>query len=139
MDKECLRKSSNYIMTLEEQIANKCIHFNGVSSKTCKAGINYNDVWVKDVPLGLPCLKKAGHCDKCQFPTEDEVKKRIWELEGLGQKGLIAWALVKDRYKTNKEPQGVVQCQCGGELHYQVAQNNHIRAYCKSCGISLME
>lgn len=126
-------------MTLEEQISNKCIHFNGVMSKTCNAGIKYDDVWVKGVPLGLPCLKKAGSCEKCQFPTEDEVKKRIAELTGVGEKGLIAWALVKDHYKKTKQNPGSVTCECGGTLHYAVAHNGHFRAYCKQCGISLME
>jgi hypothetical protein len=50
--------------SLHEQIANKCIHFNGIMEKTCKAGICYSDVREEpgEGPYKFPCLKQGGEC-----------------------------------------------------------------------------
>lgn len=55
-------------------------------------------------------------------------------------KAIVALLAVKDHVAKTKEKSGKIPCQCGGELHFAVAQNNgHVHANCPSCGISFME
>lgn len=130
------------MLTLEEQIARKCIHFNGVMENICKAGIKYKDVREEPEhgPYNFPCLKQGGQCPKAQFPTDEQVKERVEEIEDSGAKALIAMVSVKEHYAKTKEQSGKIPCQCGGELHYVVASlNGHVHAKCNSCGISFNE
>ena len=61
------------------------------------------------------------------------------KLKGLPQ-AVAALLSVKDHVDKTKEKSGKIPCQCGGELHFVVAQNNgHVHANCPSCGISFME
>lgn len=127
------------MLTLEQQIARKCIHFNGVINRTCDAGVNYADVRF-DKPYQFPCLKQGGECSKSWFRTQQEVKARVEEIEGSGTKALVAMIAIKDHIKKTKEQSGKIPCQCGGELHFAIASvNKHIRAMCKSCGINFTE
>ena len=126
-------------LSLQDQIARKCIHFNGVMEKICKAGISYADVRI-DKPYKFPCLQQGGECSHAQFLTDDQVKERLIEMENDSVKALVAYTSVKEHYIKTKEQSGKVACQCGGELHYAVASiNGHIWAKCKSCGISFVE
>lgn len=126
-------------LSLEDQIAHKCIHFNGVMEKTCKAGINYNDVWA-DKPSGLPCLKQGGECHRAEFPTEEQVKEKVAAIMESGTQTLMAAALIKAHIQ-KKSNNGIIECVCGSDsLHYAVAETNgHIRAKCNKCGISFVE
>lgn len=126
-------------LSLHDQVARKCIHFNGVMNKTCKAGINYADVRI-DKPYKFPCLQQGGQCPHAEFRTEAQVKEFIDKMEDDSVKALVAYATVKDHYAKTKEQSGNVPCQCGGELHYTIASlNGHIWAKCNSCGISFNE
>jgi hypothetical protein len=130
------------MLSLEEQIARKCIHFNGVMEKVCKAGIKYEDVRVEpdEGPYKFPCLKQGGECSCAQFRTPEEVKEKISSIESDGVKVLIAIITVKDHFKKTKERSGKVACECGGDLHYAIAIiNNHVWAKCSACGISFNE
>lgn len=125
--------------TLEEQIARKCIHFNGILNKTCEAGINYDDVKI-DRPFKFPCLKQGGECSCAQFRTPEDVKEKVSSIETDGVKVLIAIVTVKDHFEKTKERSGKVTCECGGDLHYAIAIiNNHVWAKCSSCGMSFNE
>lgn len=125
--------------TLKEQIADKCIHFNGIMNKECNAGINYDDVKV-DRHFKFPCLKQGGECAHSKFRTDEEVEAKVKEIEEDGIKAMVAIATVKDHYAKTKEQTGKVTCQCGGELYYAVASiNGHVWAKCNSCGISFNE
>lgn len=128
--------------SLEEQIANKCIHFTGIMDKQCKTGIKYEDVRVDDDngPYKFPCIKTGGECSLAQFLTYDQVKQRVDEIENKGIKVAIAMAEIKDHVAKTKVKAGKIPCQCGGELHYVVASlNGHVHAKCNSCGISFNE
>jgi hypothetical protein len=126
-------------LTLHEQIARKCIHFNGIMEKECKAGINYDDVKV-DKPFKFPCLKQGGECPCAKFLTDEEVEEKVKSIEEGGVKAMIAVAKIKDHYKNTKEPNGKIKCDCGGDLHYAVAQiNGHVWAKCNSCKLSFNE
>lgn len=127
------------MLTLEEQIARKCIHFNGVMEKVCKAGVNYDDVKVHK-PFGLPCLQQGGECQYAKFPTEEEVKKKVSDIENGCLKTIVAMSAIKDHVAKTKEQSGKIKCQCGGDIHFTVAQlNGHVHAKCNSCDISFME
>lgn len=126
-------------LSLHDQIARKCIHFNGIMNKACKAGINYDDVKV-DRPFKFPCLKQGGECPHAEFLTDEQVKELIAKTEEDSVKTLVAYTLVKDHYAKTKEQSGKIPCECGGEIHYTIASlNGHVWARCKSCGISFNE
>lgn len=125
--------------TLHEQIACKCIHFNGVMNDSCKAGINYSDVRVGK-PYKFPCLQQGGECATAKFPTEEEIKTRIEEIEGSSTKAILAYSDIKSHYDKTKIKAGQIPCRCGGALNYVVASiNGHVCANCKSCGLSFNE
>lgn len=131
--------------TLNEQIAGKCIHFNGLGNKLCDAGIKYKDVEVKGArPIRIPCLKDScltgGECSKIQFPTDEEIAKQTEEIKAIGQKSADAYNAVKTHIDATGEMHGKIVCpSCGGNLHYTQAEvNGHIWGKCK-CGISWME
>jgi hypothetical protein len=126
-------------LSIHEQLARKCIHFNGVMEKVCKAGIKYEDVRIGK-PYKFPCLKQGGECKCAEFLTDDQAKEKAAEIEGNGIKTLTAIFAIKAHHEKTKSQNGVVPCQCGGKLHYAVSSfNGHIRAKCDSCGISFME
>lgn len=126
-------------LSMHEQLARKCIHFNGIMEKTCKAGISYADVRVGK-PYKFPCLKQGGQCLHAQFLTEEEVQEQVKVIEEDGIKVLAAVIMVKAHYKKTKEESGKTACACGGELHYvRAAINGHFWAKCKTCGISFNE
>ena len=125
--------------SLEDQISNRCIHFNGIMNKCCKVGINYDDVKV-DKPFKFPCLKQGGECSHSQFPSPEQVQERIKEISELGERASIAYAAIKAYYNRHKQQHGKIQCDCGGELSYTVAKDNgHIWAKCSKCDISFAE
>lgn len=130
------------MLSLEEQISRKCIHFNGVMEKVCKAGVNYKDVRETPPtgPYKFPCLKQGGECKHAQFTTDEEVKDKVAAIESGGVKAMIAIASIKTHVKETNQQTGQIPCQCGGNLHYTVAQiNGHVWAKCDSCSISFME
>lgn len=125
--------------TLYEQIACKCIHFNGVMNKECKAGINYADVRI-DKPYKFPCLQQGGECIKAEFPTEEQITVMLQSIEDGGIKAIRAIADIKEHVEKTKIKSGQIKCRCGGQLNYVVANlNGHVWANCKSCGFAFNE
>jgi hypothetical protein len=125
--------------TLYEQIACKCLHFNGVMNKSCNIGINYADVRV-DKPYKFPCLQQGGECAKAEFPTEEQITKKLQAIEDSGLKAIRAIADIKEHVEKVKIKAGQIKCRCGGDLNYVVANiNGDIWANCRSCGLSFNE
>ena len=122
---------------MHDQIADRCIHFNGVMERVCKAGVSYADVRVGK-PYQFPCLKQAGFCMQCKFPTAEEVAKELAEINKFGESSLKAFLLVKSHYQKTKQQTGTIKCECGGDLKFSVSvQHNHLHvaAKCSSCGV----
>ncbi len=125
--------------SLKEQIADRCIHFNGIMNKTCDAGIYYADVRV-DRPYKFPCLKQGGECDKCEFLTPEQVDKEIAEINDTSTKALSVYVKIRDDVADKKELSGQIKCECGGIVKYSIASSNqHIRAGCTKCELSIIE
>jgi len=126
-------------LTVKEQIARKCKHFNGVFNKICKVGVEYNSV-KGEKPMELPCINTGGECSKAEFRTEEEVDALVASLSSLSGKALTNYAKIKADYEKNKMYAGKVDCECGGVVSYSVAQSNgHIWAKCNNCGMSFNE
>lgn len=122
--------------TLYEQIACKCLHFNGVMNKACKAGINYADVRV-DKPYKFPCLQQGGECATAQFPTQEQIMEKLQSIEDSSVKAIRAISDIKAHFEKTKIKGGQIPCRCSGDLNYVVVNTNgHIWANCKSCGLS---
>jgi len=59
----------------------RCNHFNGLSNKTCDAGVVYETILVPNEPPGMgksfPCLRKynisGATCAKCEYPTAEQL------------------------------------------------------------------
>lgn len=67
--------------SLNDQIANKCRHFNGIMNDTCEVGISYKSV--RDPKLGIPCLKEhdcAERCTSVSFLSPEEVAEKEAEI-----------------------------------------------------------
>lgn len=125
--------------SLKQQIACKCIHFNGLMNDTCKAGIKYIDVKPFG-PLKLPCLQQGGHCDKSEFLLPDEVDDRVKEIKVESAKFIVTWMAIKEKFSQDKKLSGSVECTCGGKITYVIAEfNSHVWAKCNSCDLKLME
>lgn len=128
------------MLSLEEQVARKCIHFTGIMDKVCKAGIKYAEVRDESQkPYGFPCIQTGGQCPNAQYRTPEEVKSYIAEMQEEGMKTLGAVALVKSHFEKTKMPSGKIQCHCGGDLFYAVASNGHARGKCNKCKLSFVE
>lgn len=77
--------------SLEEQIANRCRHFNGTMHDACDAGINYQGLTGSEPGWGLklPCFLtplvvpkepvERVTCEKMSFPTAAEAKAEAEE------------------------------------------------------------
>lgn len=137
--------------TLHDQIADKCIHFNGISNKKCKAGFSYDEVDAKlKLPYrsGLPCIKphdgdlkrldgKAQcHCPKLQFYTEQEVQSQLDDYKAHMEKMELALKVIAPIRKEQKGKNwlGVIKCPvCEGKLHVShAACNGHVHARCET-------
>lgn len=70
--------------SIAEQYARKCIHFNGVMNKVCKAGVNYDAF-----PGPVPCLawdKDAPPCAVRHFPDAGEIQAYVERMEAHMQR-----------------------------------------------------
>ena len=80
--------------SLHDQIANGCIHHRSpIHNETCSAGVNYREL-VGGPRFGWlarrPCIRNSklrkepvAKCDKCQWPTEEQIEERLKEIEQL--------------------------------------------------------
>lgn len=130
--------------TLEEQIANKCRHFNGISEKTCKAGVCYDAIAdaTKSALERFPCFREGEStpCEKRDFLSEDEVLARVAEIKESTARTMKAMvAAFEDAkrlgLKKGKGGTGSIKCPCceGGTLGYSVASiNGHLWGKCST-------
>ncbi len=132
--------------SLKEQIGSKCIHFNGLANKSCKKDITYESVRDKSTsPYKHPCINLSGfyggNCEHCEFPSNENVEKKVKEITERQKSTIGNLIAVKKHYSETKEASGILKCEgCGGELHYAVATiNGHTRATCKGCEMGWIE
>lgn len=122
-------------MDTTEQIQNRCIHFNGIQNTKCKASISYADVRIGR-PYKFPCLNQGGTCDKCVFPTADEVETERRELEALCSNAIKIMADIKTADANSSQ----IPCECGGTIYFSKSTDNgHVRAKCNKCDIAIIE
>ncbi len=124
--------------SLEEQISNRCIHFTGIMNQKCLADVNYKDVRIKpdEGMYKFPCVNTGGFCEKCQFPSKEDVEKKIKEMEETSLRAISAYAKIKSSHMVN----GEVNCECGGIIRFSKAPSNgHIQCKCNKCDLSFME
>lgn len=133
----------------------KCRHFNGMTNKECRAGVEYATVRVYHEPPGTgmscPCLLKYAkvpcHCEKASYPTreEAEVEQRQQDeevdkmIENIGTAREAIIFDIKRLGAMRKDVRGVISCPiCKGTdtLHYTRAgsYNGHFHAQCKTPG-----
>ena len=125
--------------SLQSQISNKCVHFNGIMNDCCKLGIEYKSVRVGK-PYSFPCLKQGGECSKAEFLTDEQVQSELKSIEEWSDKTMTAYFNIKKNFLANEQHKGSIPCECGGVLSYSIAKiNGHVWAKCSSCSISFME
>lgn len=124
---------------IKKSLMNRCIHFTGLMNDSCKAGVDYNTVKIK--PEGasmcqIPCIKTGGCCDKYETLTEEQAEKESNEIEEIGERSFIVYAIIK----SDKRQQGEVDCTCGGKVKFVKAQSNgHIWCKCNKCELAFNE
>lgn len=123
--------------TLHDQIAKKCIHFNGILNKTCKAGVCYE--CIRD----LPCFRKSAavdvkptSCASCEWPTEEYITSFmavILESEAKAAKAADLCEKIRVEHKGH-DWEGVEVCPvCKGKLHISHAgYNGHLMVKCET-------
>jgi hypothetical protein len=127
--------------SLKQQIADKCLYFNGLMNKSCEKGIQYDSVKEPDErQFKIPCIKTGGFCDVCKFPSEKIVNEIVIGIMEEGKKTMMGYSLIQKYIKKTGQVSGKIECpSCKGELHYnQSSINGHIWAKCK-CGLGWME
>lgn len=140
--------------SLFEQKANKCRHFNGISKKVCRAGVDYENVkaYKQDGHgYNLPCFKDqcAGcSCEHQSFKTDEEINAEIAELDkrmeatGVARKAIVE-SLGGHWKKGMGSSSGNITCPVctKGRLSFsRSGYNGHIHARCSTEGcVSWME
>lgn len=123
---------------IEDQMR-RCIYFNGIMSKRCKAGVNYEDVSNQGelYPHRLPCLRESRNlcCEKTRFRTRAEAEEAERESEAAVARSMALMEVVVaeiDRKQGFLANAGVVPCpNCGAVARFTLAdKNRHIRAAC---------
>lgn len=135
--------------------ADKCRHYNGTVNDACDAGVKYVDVRLGyGTPrYSLPCFAAGDHgrgrdynslgatCDKCSFPTAEELAieeaemKARWERIGKARDAIVAhlggpWKL------GTPGASGLIDCPACGQpktLSFsRSGYNGHIHALCST-------
>lgn len=126
--------------TLEQQISDECVHFTGIMSKVCKAGVEYDSFGTVKFNV-IPCIKGgSASCDKCRYPSPEEVKEEIERINKGSVRAIKVMIAVKDHVKKTGTKSGEITCPHGDhKLSYAIAYNGHARIVCKVCEISMQE
>lgn len=140
--REEIRKNNIEVAMLQ------CRHFNGVQNRTCKAGVNYDEL----VPI--PCIgyrpgdtHRQAECDKKSCWTREEAVRNEKTREEETKKALLAISAAHSAAKAiglkkGNGGSGSTECPvCKGKLHFSVASiNGHLWGRCetKNC-VSWME
>ena len=133
-----------------------CKHFTGLMDhESCDVGVKYADVRVESTDgkgHSLPCLPKynrlGAKCDKCEFPTAEEIAAEQAELkkhmeEVIKARDAIVEHLGGPWKKGMKGSAGAIPCPVceKGDLRFaRFGYNGHIHAACSTNGcVSWME
>ncbi len=125
----------------------RCVHFTGTQNDTCEAGVLYEDVFDKTtMPRAFPCIAKynpdgRAKCEKCRFPTPEEVAAEEAEYKRLSDGIRAARSAIVAHCggpwkKGAPGSNGVIDCPvCGSPLGFsRSGYNGHIHARCKTDG-----
>ena len=122
----------------------KCRHFNGVSNKTCRSGVDYREI--TGGTMRLPCFADRPAprpCDRYEEPTDEEIaadRARIdARMEEMRREGILLKPLLERIRRDHKKRSGsgVDDCPCceGGKLSWSIAgYNGHIHMRCTTRG-----
>ena len=128
-----------------EEIMRTCVHFNGVQHDTCRAGVNYHELF--GVGVGcfahLCCLSEpvgSVACDKSVYPTRAQAEAEQGKREKRFKQVMQCVVVAKEHAEKEglREGHGGVSqldCPtgCGGILRYSVASvNGHMYARCST-------
>lgn len=135
-------------MEAYKKYGKKCKHWPGLrdalgkTTVICKAGIDVRSFTEKEAWLKrIPCCEfneNVTPCDKCEFPTYEELDEDLSELRkamdkviAMHEKGGVIESLKK------KYPDGggeVVECpDCSGRLHISISGfNGHAHGKCET-------
>ncbi len=94
--------------SIAEQYAGKCVHFNGVGSKVCNAGVDYDTF-----PGPIPCLARVMDAPPCalrHFPDAGEVAAHVADMDAHMQRRREDNALIGTAH-TDGGPSTVFVCE----------------------------
>ena len=72
--------------TLRDDLASKCVYFNGLQREYCKRGVRYHDVRdTSTSPVSVPCLTRLNEagatCDLAKFPSDEQLDEMVAEID----------------------------------------------------------
>jgi len=126
------------IKTEDEQLqhqAKKCVHFNGLQNKECKAGVDYKSLPERKWGSFI-CFGESEGCQKFQATGMEKAKADRDLVMNHFKDAMIARKAITDHEKGKRGVHGKINCPvCNGveTLHYSIAgYNGHIHAKCKT-------
>ena len=141
--------------THAQQIAEKCVHFTGISQTTCNAGVAYASVQREHPPIpyrrgsgavyesrrSLPCVDSlnlgGAACEKRCMPTPEAVAAKVEADNRAVEAMLTARHAIVQVTDGRRGVHGSIACPAckSGSLTYSVAgSNGHIHARCSTDG-----
>lgn len=139
-----------------EQLADRCVHFNGIMHDRCEAGVDYHSVRLEHAPIAYrregearytqtqtasrPCHDSmnlgGAACEKRCAPTPESVAAEVEASQREFGFTMEAMKRVIDATNNARGDSGSVECpKCGKPLRYSVAgSNGHIHGRCTTEG-----
>jgi hypothetical protein len=115
-----------------ERCAKKCVHFNGVQNKVCKAGISYDSI--KQRINEFVCFGEAKGCDSFKETGIEAAKKRFEDADKSFDKIAVARPAIleelKRRFNASPTHDGVIPAT---QTHRWNKQTNYF------CGAGVMD
>lgn len=100
----------------------KCIHFNGVQNRACKAGVRY-----ASFDGGVPCYsgEAMAVCERACLPSREDVDAGLRETgEHIARMTKVMAAIMASR-DAQPSTEGSIPCPCcSGTVRYSRARSN---------------
>lgn len=128
--------------TLREQLAGKCVHFNGTMNVRCRAGVRYDSVRVRaddGKRVRLPCLFECETCAKVERPTKESIEARVAEMRKAMDDSMRVREAIVARLgpaKKGVSTSGIMSCPACGKGEVQYSRSGSNGAIVASCSTS---
>lgn len=127
--------------TIDEQIAGKCIFFNGLLNKFCNKGIEYDSFGRVKMNV-IPCIAGGtASCEHRQFPTAEDVEEKVKKMTEASGKALGLLFAARNHFEKTGNVTGKFKCPYGDHdvMFVRAELNGHYWVKCRTCQVSFNE